>query len=104
MELKKTKPLYNKSVVIMNNILSRRNSTIYEKLEIHESQNLAKLWGGWPIKRNSCSSVPLSPGDGVAFVGVSDVLAAPRFLVVTFFAAVRVGFQAAVLTLPEFRW
>ena len=41
-------------------------------------------------------------GDGVAFVGLSDVLAVPRFLVVTFFAAVRVGFQAAVLALPEF--
>lgn len=52
----------------------------------------------------SCSAVPLSPGDGVSFVGLSDVLAAPRFLVVTFFAAVRVGFQAAVLALPEFRW
>ena len=52
----------------------------------------------------SCSAVPLSPGDGVAFVGLSDVLAAPRFLVVTFFAAVRLGFQAAILALPEFHW
>ena len=52
----------------------------------------------------SCSAVPLSPGDGIAFVRVSEVLAAPWFLVVAFFAAVRVGFQAAILTLPEFRW
>ena len=52
----------------------------------------------------SCSAVPLSPGDGVAFVGLNDVLADPRFLFVTFVAAVRLGFQAAVLALPEFRW
>ena len=52
----------------------------------------------------SCSTVPLSPGDGVAFVGLSDVLAAPLFLVVAFFAAVCIGFQSTVLALPEFRW
>ena len=52
----------------------------------------------------SCSAVPLSPGDGVAFVGLSGALAAPQFLVVAFFASVRVGFQVAVLALPGFRW
>ena len=52
----------------------------------------------------SCSTVPLSPGDGVAFIGVSDVLAALRFLVVAFFATVHVGFQATILTLLEFCW
>ena len=51
----------------------------------------------------SCSFVPLSLVEGVAFIVLSDVFSAPRFLVFVFFFVVRAEFQAAVLAQEEFR-
>ena len=51
----------------------------------------------------SCSFVPLSLVEGVAFIVLSDVFSAPRFLVFVFFFVVRAEFQAAVLAQEDFR-